>query len=367
MIALAIAKKNFIEFFRNIKSNLIVIILPVLFFVIFGFIFNRSNDGIIFPIAVVNETKMQPQNQAIIKAISEIKQSDNTALFTISKFDHKQKAMDSVSGNANVLVITEKSPSGITMAGDMRNVYFSSASSVIAEVANKVYGIDSSLVEKSNINISLDKNFTAFDLLVPGLIVYGLLIMIPHNTGQFTQLVSDKKIFRLFLSHATGKDIILGYLLSQTAIVLFQTVLLFFVAQMFGFKTSANVFELLVVAVPTNLFIVGISLLIGGLVKNSGDATNMGTIVSVVLGFLSGSFIVGIENIMRMGEFMGHQLSFNQIFPSTFAVQAWTQMMLYGKHIPDVGFELAGLTIISILILIVGVWIYNKKQLVRID
>jgi len=366
MIALAIAKKNFIEFFRNMKSNLIVVILPIIFFVIFGFIFNNDSN-ISFPIATFNEESFTNQNGIILAQVKELKNTDNAPLFQISKFTDLDEAKDSIRANTNILLLSVNDSGKLSVLGDDRNVYFNSAVGIINNVVDAVYQIDSNLIEKININVSDDKTFSAFDMLVPGLIVYGLLIMIPHNAGQFTELVAKKKIFRLFLSYATGKDIIFGYIISQTLLSLLQTFLLFVVAQMFGFKTDANVLEILVIAIPTNLFIVGTSLLIGGLVKNVDNATNLGTMISVVLGFLSGSFIVGIENIMRIDEFMGHQTSFNQIFPSTSATQAWTQMLLFSKHLGDLSFELVGLTSFSLVILIAGIIIYNKNQLNRID
>lgn len=367
MIALAIAKKNFIEFFRNFKSNFIVIVLPIFFFAIFAFIFNRDNGSITFPIAVINQQQMAESNQIIIEQLQDLSNTDNASLFITKDFADIESAKNAVLDKSYILYISEKESLGLDIAGDQRNLYYNSAASIITEVANKVNNINSDLITKVSIESNSRDEFSGFDYLVPGLIVYGLLIMIPYNTGLLTELVATKKIFRVFLSYATGKDIILGYIISQTALALFQTFLLFLVAKMWGFETNANLLSVLIISIPTNLFIIGSSLLIGGFVKDVNNAVNVGTIASVILGFMSGSFIVGIENITRIGEFMGRQFSLNQIFPSTFATQAWSQLLLYNKNLTDISFELIALTLSSIIILIVGIIVYNKKQLNRIS
>lgn len=364
MIAIKIAQKNIYEFFRNIKENLIVIVMPIIFIAIFGFIFNSGTD-IIFNIAVVKDEN--PLYNQIVEQIKSIENADSKKVFTIKEFEKFDDAKASIENKTNVLVINHSANGGIIITGDNRNTIFSSAAGIVTDIASKFYQIDLSSIKIENIDIDSKYNRSGFDLLVPGLIVYGLLIYIPYNAALFSLITEKKQILRYFLSKASSKDIIFGYLISQSIFAVFQTILMFVVAMNFGFKTDANIFEVVVISIVANLFIIGISLLIGSYSKLSQNSSNIGSITSVVLGFLSGSFIIGIEQIMKIGEWGDRLISVNQIFPSTLATQAWTQILLYNKHLDSVVFELVGMAVIGLIVLIIGVWSYNKFQLSRVD
>lgn len=366
MIALQIAKKNIIEFFRDFKSSAIVVIMPIVMLAIFGFIFKGDASTITFSIGYVENAN--PEYQALVNIVKEMKnEDDRILLFNVTAYEDFATANDSILKNKNTLVMRWDDPQGITMTGDNRNPYFGAASGIINNVATDFFQLEESIIKYEAVNAEAQEDFTAFDMLVPGLIVYGLLILIPHTAGLMTDIREKGYLLRYYLSKATSFDIILGYTLSLMALAIIQTILLFFVAQAFGFKPVGSFIDAAIIAIPANLFIVGVGLLIGSFVNGSNNAANIGTIVSVILGFMSGSFIVGIETVTKIGEIGGRMISFNQIFASTFATQAMTQVLLYGKKLSEIGFELTALTISSVIVLAAGVYFYNKLQLKRLD
>ena len=366
MIALQIAKKNFIEFFRDFKSSAIVVIMPLVMIAIFGFIFKADTSTMQFNIGYVTDNS--PKYQAMVQIIKDLKNTDQRiSLFIITEYSDIDLARQSLVTNKNTLIFKWDEPQGITMIGDNRNPYFGASSGIITGVANDFFQIKESIIKHESINAEVQNKLTAFDLLVPGLMIYGLLILIPHTAGLMTEIRERGYLLRFYLSKATSFDIIMGYTLSQMALAVIQTILLFYAAQAFGFEPIGSIFDAGVIAILANLFIVGTGLLIGSFVNGSNNAANVGTIISVILGFMSGSFIVGIETVTRIGEIGGRMISFNQIFASTFATQALSQVMLYGKSLKDIGFELTALTISSLIILIAGIYFYNKLQLKKLD
>jgi ABC-2 type transport system permease protein len=366
MIALQIAKKNFIEFFRDFKSSAIVVIMPLVMIAVFGFIFKGDTSTMQFNIGYVTDNS--PQYQALVQIIKELKNTDQRiTLFIMNPYEDIEPAKQSIITNNNSIVLKWNNPQGITLIGDNRNPYFGAASGIINKVAIDFFQIEESIIKHESINAEIQSKFTAFDLLVPGLMIYGLLILIPHTAGLMTEIREKNYLLRYYLSKATSFDIIMGYTLSQMALAIIQTILLFYAAQAFGFKPIGSIFDAAIIAIPANLFIVGTGLLIGAFVNGANNAANVGTIVSVILGFMSGSFIVGIETVTRIGEIGGRMISFNQIFASTFATQALSQVLLYGKPLKDIGFELTALTISSLIVLIAGIYFYNKLQLKKLD
>lgn len=366
MIALQIARKNIIEFFRDFKSSAIVVIMPLVMIAIFGFIFKSDTSTMQFNIGYVTDNS--PNFNALVQIIKDLKNTDQRiSLFTIRTYTDIETAKQSIITNNNTLIFEWDEPQGITIFGDNRNPYFGASSGIISKVASDFFQIKESIVKHESINAEIQSKFTAFDLLVPGLMIYGLLILIPHTAGLMTEIREKGYLLRFYLSKTTSFDIIMGYTLSQMALAIVQTILLFYAAQAFGFKPIGSILDAAFIAIPANLFIVGVGLLIGSFVNGSNNAANVGTIVSVILGFMSGSFIVGIETVTRIGEIGGRMISFNQIFASTFATQALSQVLLYGKSLSEISFELIALTISSLIVLIAGIYFYNKLQLKKLD
>jgi len=366
MIALQIAKKNIIEFFRDFKTSAIVVIMPLVMIAIFGFIFKGDTSTMQFNIAYVSDNAVA--YESLVNTLKDLKNTDQRiTLFEMHQYEDLDAARQSVINNENTLVFKWDEPIGITIIGDNRNPYFGASSGIISRVAGEIFMIEESIIKQESINAEIQSKVTAFDLLVPGLMVYGLLILIPHTAGLMTEIREKGYLLRFYLSKATSFDIIMGYTLSQMALAILQTVLLFYAAQAFGFKPIGSIFDAAIIAIPANLFIVGTGLLIGSFVNGSNNASNIGTIVSVILGFMSGSFIVGIETVTRIGEIGGRMISFNQIFASTFATQALSKVLLYGEPLSAVGFELVALTISSLIVLVAGIYFYNKLQLKKLD
>jgi ABC-2 type transport system permease protein len=366
MIALQIAKKNIVEFFRDYKSSAIVVLMPLVMIAIFGFIFKSDTSTMQFNVGYVSDNSAQ--FQTLVNLVKDLKNTDQRiTLFVLTPYADAETARQSIVINKNTLVFKWDEPQGITLIGDNRNPYFGAASGIITKVAGDFFQIKESIIKHESVNADVKSKLTAFDLLVPGLMVYGLLILIPHTAGLMTEIREKGYLLRFYLSKTTSFDIILGYSLSQMALAILQTVLLFYAAQAFGFKPIGSLLDAALIAIPANLFIIGVGLLIGSFVRGTNNAANVGTIVSVILGFMSGSFIVGIETVTRIGEIGGRMISFNQIFASTFATQALSQVLLYGKSLKDLGFELTALTISSVIVLAAGVYFFNKLQLKKLD
>lgn len=366
MIIYEIAKKNIIEFFRNFKSSIIVVLMPVIFLVIFGFVFNKSTNNIQFSIGVVadNSTIMQQ----FVSVLVDAKNTDNvTAVFNVNRYNSIEEAKQAVTANRDLVAVKWTEPKGITVSGDFRNPYYAAAKGIISSIANQFFQVKQQLVAEEPLDTETQSKFSGFDLIAPGMIIYGMLILIPHTASLMAQIREKKYILRYYLSKATSFDIVMGYLLSQAFLSLLQTIFLYYVCVAMGLKSVASIWDVALIAIPTNLFIVGVGLLIGSFTKTADNAANIGTMVSVVLGFMSGSFIVGIETILKIGEISGRVISLNQLFASSFATQAMSQIILYGKHIGDLSFEVIGLTVSSLIVLIAGVYFYNKLQLSKID
>jgi len=206
---------------------------------------------------------------------------------------------------------------------------------VIREIAASYLGESTSYYTISAIDTGASTDLSYFDYLVPGLIVYALLILIPGIAQDFTGITEKQYIFRYFTSKTQSWQLLFGTGIYQFSLVFIQLILAYLTAYFFGFRTEANLLLAFVVAIPTGIFVVALGLLIGGLIKKMDTATNVGTMLSIVLGFFSGSFIVGIGQVLEF-ELFGTVLQFNDILPSKWASEALEIILINNGSLSDI-------------------------------
>lgn len=354
LLFIEIAKNNLREVFRNFKSNGIVFILPVVFIAIFGFIFNQ-NSSITFNIAVVSSEKQMLENT--LTPLASVKNEDEENIFEIVEYDNADLAKDSVKTKDNDLLITLDENSKPKIIRDLTAPYSTAAEGIITSI------IDNREPIISSEDIITQQDFNMFQRQVPGLLVYGILALIPQVAAALAVLKERNYIFRLFTSKVKSSDIILGFLLSQSVIAFIQTILLFCTAILFGFKPSGNILTAFLFIIPVNIFVVGVGLILGSLTSSSESAGNLGSMFSVILGFFSGSFFMGIENI----KLFGSKVAIVDFIPSFYATEGMRNILLFSKNINDEFSNLLFISISGLLFLLLGVIIYQYKRMNRLN
>lgn len=362
-----IAVKNLKTIFRDLKSNGIVFLLPIVFIGVFALAFGRPQSQITFSLAVVKDSNYAGSlaNKIVDFLPENILNSEDKPLFKITEFSELTLAEEQIKNGRQTILLQAVDQEKIILKGDQTNPYFTAANAVLTDLAAQFNGLNTDFVVSESIQAELER-FSGFDLLAPGLIIYGILILIPQIAANMAELKEKKTIFRYFTSQAKAKDIFLGYLISQTVLAVIQTAILFFAAVAFGFKPEGSIITALLITIPTNFFAVGVGLLIGGFTSKESSASNLGTMVSIVLGFFSGSFISGVQNILVLGEINGVALRVVDILPTFQATEALKSILLYGNGIesvlPQLGFILAS----GLIVLVIGVLVYKEKQMKRL-
>jgi ABC-type multidrug transport system permease subunit len=111
----------------------------------------------------------------------------------------------------------------------------------------------------------------------------------------------------------------------------------------------------------TLFFVIGTGLLISANSKTEQVANSTGTMASVILGFLSGSFLQ-LPRI-EIGEIFGQVRQIWDILPSFHANQALQQVLTYGKGFDAIWQNLLYMTVVGLIIFAFGVAMFSKKQL----
>lgn len=360
---LAVFLHSFKSTFRNLKSSGIMFVLPIVFMGIFGIAFGGESN-VNFDLGIVQGDTSALDVQEMFTEIV----SDNNSLEMIVKSvddeDELKDKIDNEELDIGVIVTTpEADPNSFSYEivvpdGDVGSFV---NRAVVTDLLTSIrFGEDASI--PVNVVDPDQDNLTGFDYLAPGLIVYGLIILIPGVANDFTNIAEKNQIFRYANSKVKAYEIIAGNTLFYIFLGIIQTILLYFTARVLGYNAIGNVVYALVPALLVLLFVVAVGLLVGSFFDKTEVATNVGTILSIIMGFFSGSFIQGVGNLLEFDLF-GRTFQFNEFLPTTWGTKAFQKILTQGDALTDIQTELWVLLISGIITLIISTWVYSSHQL----
>lgn len=349
--------------FRNLKSSGIMFALPLVFMGIFGLAFG-GESAVEIPVGVVQGERESLDVGALLEEsvagtdnlnITSTLVADETELRERIEAEEFEIGLLIETPNANPQTFAYELivPDGNTTALVNR--------AVLTELLTAIRFGEAANIPVSIVNPEQD-NLSGFDYLAPGLMVYGLIILIPGIGSDFTRIVEKNQIFRYAGSRVKAGEIILGNTLFYLLVGVIQTVILYFTARAFGYQAVGSVTLTIVPALLVLLFVVAVGLLIGAFFRKTESATNVGTILSIILGFFSGSFIQGIGTLWEFDLF-GRSTQFNELLPTTWGTSAFEQLLTRGRTLADVQLELAVLFVSGLVTILIGTFVYARQQL----
>lgn len=368
---IAITWKNLKEAVRNWKSTAIVFVLPIVFMGIFAIAFG-DNFEVNYEIALIEpeagievqseiETEVNPgveesQNQeyeALKQAISEITQANSQEkLFTVTEYSEVSTAAEKVrTGEITAYITMGKSIAETEIVVSPRDQNTPAVIGIVREVVDGISQRQPSVLEVTTFGEDGEEAEgvpNAFQFLAPGLIIYGLIMMITQVAIEFAQIREKNQIFRYFTSKVSSWQLILGYFLYYVVIGSVQVSILIGSAILFGLEVEGNPLEVFAMAIPAVFFVIGTGLLIGGIVEKPDPASNVATIVGIILGFLSGAFLWTTRV---------------EWLPTTQAAQGIIEIVQFGRSLHEVTDHLAAVLFGSLLMLVLGTLVFSFRQL----
>lgn len=354
-----IAIYNFKYLLRNFKANAIIFVLPIVFIGVFALAFGSDDSDITYRVAIV-ETDWE-KFDAFYDTLADVslESSSDSELFMLKKYSTLEKAKDAYKSDDldGVLYIDGENAK---FYGNPASISFGRTSGIIGQVVDGFDGVSSRFTVESI--QETDANLSGFELLAPGLIIYGILMLIPGVAERFTDIIESKQIFRYANSRMSATAIIIGSSLYFMVLAIIQVLLLYFATKFVGVEPQSGIWLPMLIAVPTGLFVIALGLLVGALSSKKETATNISTLFTIVLGFLSGSFITGVSNLMRF-EIFGREISFTDIFPTKHATDAMSAVILEGEGFGAISSTLAYISVVSFVLLALAIVVYKQKHL----
>jgi len=208
--------------------------------------------------------------------------------------------------------------------------------------------------------------FTAYDYLVPGMMIFGILMSGIAVTSTLAEEKESGRLSRLRLTQMTSGDMLLGTLVTYSITAVIQVIILFLVAMMMGYhaSVSANIALGLFIAAMVGVATVALGLIIAAFVSSAQQAGSVGPIITVPISFLTGAFFP-MPNPTLISDFYGKGQDFGvfDILPWKQGVLALQKVLTFGSDLSGVATELSLLVVQSVLLFLFSVFLYERYQL----
>jgi ABC-type multidrug transport system permease subunit len=200
-----------------------------------------------------------------------------------------------------------------------------------------------------------------FDFGVPGVIVFGIVLVSVTTAETLVREEVGGTLRRLRLSCVHALDLLLGVTLAQMAVALFIVPLTFATATAFGFRGNGSLLLGMGIGGLFSLAAVGIGLVTACFARTDSEAANLGAVVGVLMVLLSGAMYPMPE--APLFTIAGRSIQIYDLVPAAHAAEAMRRVLVLGDGPAEIAFELVALTLLSLLLLVIGVVLYQRLRL----
>ena len=198
-----------------------------------------------------------------------------------------------------------------------------------------------------------DTNY--IDFIAPGIIIFGLLILIPTSARI---MVSDKEkgfLSRLLTTPARPLDFISGYSLCLVAIAIAQIIIFIAAAWGFGMNIVGSLWLAFLIFFLVSLSSIGIGMVVASLSKSENQAEPLCWLFSMPLAMLSGCWF-SVEMLPSYLRNVAYA------FPFAHAIDASRAILIRGVGVEAISNDLLFLVGWAVGIFAVGVILFRRSM-----
>ncbi len=340
MRILEFAVRNLKETYRDPLALGFLLGFPLVFMLLFGAIFSGGgsanypigaidNDGTQLSQAFTDDVLGSVEMLNIIRydnaesAMADLKLGELSAYVEIPQGFGEQVALTWQGQESDIVLDMTYDESDIQTAQQLI--------SVITAVTRSYARIEIPVTVNANpIHIEFDIDY--LDFIGPGIIVFGILIMIPTSARI---IVHDKEkgfMSRLLTTPARPVDFISGYFLCLLVIAIAQIILFMVLARLLGMDIVGNAGLAFLIFFLTALCSIGIGMIVGSLSKTENQAEPLCWILSMPLAMLSGCWF----SIDMLPSYL-RNIAF--AFPYAHTIEAARGVLSRGAGLEAIGVE----------------------------
>jgi ABC-2 type transport system permease protein len=211
--------------------------------------------------------------------------------------------------------------------------------------------------------ISGTQSFTQFDFLAPGMMVFAILLLATTIAAILTREVESGTLERLKMSKMRSFDLLFGGLIPWSLVAGAQVVILLIVAVLLGLHWQGGINSVIlatIIGIIGGVASIALAMIIASFAKNDRQAANLGTLIVVPISFLVGAFFPLPQVFISV---LGHSFQVYELIPWTHTLNALRGVLLYGEGFNAVAFQIELSLILTVILFIIGVFLYSRTRL----
>ena len=360
---LELAKRNLKETYRDPLALGFLLGFPLVFMVLFGAIFSGDTSSS-YPIGVIDDDNT-PLSQAFIDdALA------NVPTLEVSNYDDTTTTLKDLKlGDLKAYIVIpqgfgeqvsqnwEGEETNITL-----NITYDESDIMLSEQLISTINAATRSFARIEIPVTINANpihieteITYIDYMGPGIIIFGLLILIPTSARI---MVSDKEkgfMFRLLTTPARPLDFISGYSLCLVVIATIQIIIFIAAAWGFGMDIVGSLWLTFLIFLLTGLCSIGIGMVVASLSKSENQAEPLCWLFSMPLAILSGVWF-SIEMLPSYLRNVAYA------FPYAHAIDASRAILIRGVGLEAISNDLLFLVGWAVGIFAIGVILFRRSM-----
>ncbi len=393
----SIAVKDFKELIRDRRGLFFILLFPIFFMLIFGFAFGGTGQSnTLQNIVIVNH------DQGAVTSVGEINYGDklitilNTTKYpntndktfniTLANESQAQSLIELGTVNAGLIIPANYSKSVVSLQalssgqssssanvtstpiieGDEGYMGFGVSQASLSVVLN-AYQQDLAK-EPSNINIKVQgvpgtQNYSEFDFLAPGMMVFAILLLATTVAAILTREVESGTLLRLKMSKMRSFDLLFGGLIPWSLVAGAQVVILVAVAILLGLHWQGGINSIIlaiIIGIIGGVASIALAMIIASFAKNDRQAANLGTLIVVPTSFVVGAFFQLPQEYVTV---FGHTFLIYNILPWTHTLDALRSVLIYGQSLSSVAYQIESSIILTLILFAIGVVLFSKTRL----
>jgi len=376
MRALLIARKTIWEAWREPQLLGVFLVFPALMIAIYYAAFGQPAQSMARYLNIlIWDQDGGAQAQEFVGAIRDM-QFEGSPVFGVEMVSAQAEAETSLAEHqaALLLVIPDgfsrslqsesARPAAVRLVGDPLSDNYAFARSFLSQVVEEFTRGKTGWTDPEPVRyefVTGTGTLSDFQFGVPGVMVFGILFGVVASALVLVREFVNGTLRRMRLARVRSLDLVLGIVLAMAGLSLVQLPLAFGVALLFGFQSPGSLLLAIGIGLMLSITATGFGMLAAAFARSDGDATNLSTLLMLPLVFLSGAiFPMPPAQIATLG---GRTISLYDLMPSTHAAEAMRRVLVYGDGPSEIAYSLAGLTLLSLLSLAVGVWLYQRLRI----
>jgi len=416
---ISIAVKDFKELVRDRRGLFFILLFPIFFMMIFGFAFGGMGEGntphniaiVNYDQGTINSTSGGNINYGnnLISALQDANyENSSVKLFNITTTTDshakdllRQRTVDaeliiptnfsnsiaalinntvkSSTGQASTVNTSNNSTSTVIISGDTGFMGFGVAQGIlvgvlshyqdgiVTAVQNQIAGTPGAqptkFIDTKVQSIPGTQNFTQFDFLAPGMIVFAILLLATTIAAILTREVESGTLLRLKMSKMRSFDLLFGGLIPWSLVAGAQVVILLAVALILGLHWQGSFYSIILaifIGIIGGIASIALAMIIASFAKNDRQAANLGTLIVVPISFLTGAFFQ-LPGVFL--NFFGHSFQVYDLLPWTHTLIALRSVLIFGSGWNSVSFEVEMSAFLTLILFAIGVFLFSRTRL----